>query len=125
MRKTFLEKCINLRLCRVALVLLFLVPAISSLQANPSQNKTISGVVTSATDSEPLIGVSVQVRETATGGITDIDGRELYDSKKTFAITNKMFETCPFQHFPEVNHVDFCNGHTCLFGYFSQDFTAG
>lgn len=42
---------------------LFLVPAISSLQANPSQNKTISGVVTSATDSEPLIGVSVQVRE--------------------------------------------------------------
>ena len=75
MRKTFLEKCINLRLCRVALVLLFLVPAISSLQANPSQNKTISGVVTSATDSEPLIGVSVQVRETATGGITDIDGR--------------------------------------------------
>ena len=75
MRKTFLEKCINLRLCRVALVLLFLVPAISNLQANPSQNKTISGVVTSATDSEPLIGVSVQVRETATGGITDIDGR--------------------------------------------------
>ena len=75
MRKTFLEKCINLRLCRVALVLLFLVPAISSLQANPSQNKTISGVVPSATDSEPLIGVSVQVRETATGGITDIDGR--------------------------------------------------
>ena len=52
MRKTFLEKCINLRLCRVALVLLFLVPAISSLQANPSQNKTISGVVTSATDSQ-------------------------------------------------------------------------
>lgn len=31
--------------------------------------------MTSATDSEPLIGVSVQVRETATGGITDIDGR--------------------------------------------------
>ena len=29
----------------------------------------------SATDSEPFIGVSVQVRETATGGITDIDGR--------------------------------------------------
>ena len=53
MRKTFFEKCINLRLCRVALVLFFLVPAISSLQANPSQNKTISGVVTSATDRDP------------------------------------------------------------------------
>ena len=46
MRKTFFEKCINLHLCRVALVLLLLVPAISSLQANPSQSKTISGVVT-------------------------------------------------------------------------------
>ena len=61
MRKTFFEKCINLHLCRVALVLLLLVPAISSLQAIPSQSKTISGVVTSATDNEPLIGVSVQV----------------------------------------------------------------
>ena len=73
MRKTFLEKCINLHLCRVALVLLMLVPV--SLWANPSQNKTITGVVTSGTDNEPLIGVSVQVKETSTGGITDIDGR--------------------------------------------------
>ncbi len=38
--KNILGKVHNLRLCRVALVLLFLVPAISSLQANPSQNKT-------------------------------------------------------------------------------------
>ena len=75
MRKTFLEKCINLHLCRIAWVLLLLVPAISSLQANPSQNKAVTGVVTSATDNEPLIGVSVQVKETATGGITDIDGK--------------------------------------------------
>ena len=75
MRKTFFEKCINLHLCRVALVLLLLVPAISSLQAIPSQSKTISGVVTSATDNEPLIGVSVQVKETSTGGITDMDGK--------------------------------------------------
>ena len=75
MRKTFLEKCTNLLLCRIAWVLLFFVPAVSSLQANPSQSKTITGVVTSASDSEPLIGVSVQVRETATGGITDMDGR--------------------------------------------------
>ena len=33
------KTCINLRLCRVALVLFLLVPAISSLQANPSQNQ--------------------------------------------------------------------------------------
>lgn len=75
MRKTFLEKCINLHLCHVALVLLLLVPAISSLWANPSQSKTITGVVTSSIDNEPLIGVSVQVKETATGGITDINGK--------------------------------------------------
>lgn len=73
MRKTFLEKCINLHLCRVALVLLMLVPAI--LWANPSQNKIITGVVISGTYNEPLIGVSVQVKETATGSITDMDGK--------------------------------------------------
>ena len=41
MRKTFLEKVHNqyLWLCHVALVLLLLVPAISSLQANPSQKR--------------------------------------------------------------------------------------
>lgn len=75
MRKTSLKKCINLYLCRVALVLLFIAPAISSLRANPSQSKSVTGVVTSAADNEPLIGVSVQVKEAATGGITDIDGR--------------------------------------------------
>lgn len=69
MRKTFFDKCTHFCLCRIALVALLLLPAISSLRANPSQSKTITGVVTSATDGEPLIGVSVQVRETATGGI--------------------------------------------------------
>lgn len=75
MRKTFYEKCINLHLCRVALVMLLLLPAILSLRANPSQSKTITGVVTAATDGEPLIGVSVQVKETSTGGITNMDGQ--------------------------------------------------
>ena len=51
-----------------------MVPAMSSLWANPSQSKTVTGTVTSATDGFPLIGVTVQVKETATGGITDIDG---------------------------------------------------
>lgn len=62
----------NFGLCRVALAILLLLPAISSLQA---QNKTVTGVVTSAAESEPLIGVSVQVKETAAGTITDLDGR--------------------------------------------------
>ena len=90
MRKTFLEKCINLHLCRVALVLLLLVPAISSLQAIPSQSKTISGVVTSATDNEPLIGVSVQVKETSTGGITDMDGK--------YSVTAQTGQTLVFSY---------------------------
>ncbi len=75
MRKTFFDKRTDFHLCRIVLVVLLLLPAISSLWANPSQSKAISGVVTSAADGEPLIGVSVRVKETATGGITDIDGR--------------------------------------------------
>ena len=77
MRKTFLEKVHNqyLWLCHVALVLLLLVPAISSLQANPSQKKTVTGTVTAGMDNEPLIGVSVRVKEViGTGSITDING---------------------------------------------------
>ena len=46
----------------------------NSLWANPSQSKTVTGTVTSATDGFPLIGVSVQIKETLKGGITDIDG---------------------------------------------------
>lgn len=69
-----MEKGINLHLCRIALVLFCLASAIYSLQANPSQSKTIKGVVKSSTDNEPLIGVSVQVKGTSIGSITDIDG---------------------------------------------------
>lgn len=101
MRKTFFEKCINLHLCRVALVLLLLVLAISSLQAIPSQSKTISGVVTSATDNEPLIGVSVQVKETSTGGITDMDGK--------YSVTAQTGQTLVFSYI----------------GYKSQEFKVG
>ena len=95
MRKTFLEKCINLRLCRVVLALLLLAPAMSSLWANPSQNKTITGVVTSGTDNEPLIGVSVQVKETATGGITDIDGK--------FSVSAQTGQTLVFSYIGYVS----------------------
>lgn len=95
MRKTFLEKCINVHLCRVVLVLLLLAPAMSSLWANPSQNKTITGVVTSGTDNEPLIGVSIQVKETATGGITDIDGK--------FSVSAQTGQTLVFSYIGYVS----------------------
>ncbi len=72
MRKTFFEKCIHLNVCNIVWLFL-LLPAVS-LTANPSQNKTVAGVVTSATDGEPLIGVSILVKESATGTITGLDG---------------------------------------------------
>lgn len=75
MKKTFLGKCTFVHLCRLALVMLMLLPAVSSLQANPAQDKTISGVVRSATDNEPLVGVSVLVKGTTNGTITDFDGK--------------------------------------------------
>lgn len=37
--------------------------------------KTVSGVVTSSEDKQPLVGVSVVVKGTANGTITDIDGK--------------------------------------------------
>lgn len=71
MRKTFSLKCINCRLCSITL--LMLLPIIG-LWANPSQSKTISGIVISAADAEPLIGVSVLIKGTSVGTITDFDG---------------------------------------------------
>ena len=73
MRKTFFRKCINLRLCGIALLMLLFFPAIA-LRANPSQERTVSGVVTSSSDGETLIGVSVVVKGTTNGTVTDFDG---------------------------------------------------
>jgi TonB-linked SusC/RagA family outer membrane protein len=74
MRKTFSKKGIDRRLCRMALLLFLLLPA-TTLRANPSQDKSISGIVTSSVDAEPLIGVSVLVKGTSVGTITGVDGR--------------------------------------------------
>lgn len=54
--------------------MLLLIPAMA-LRANPHQERTVSGVVTSAADGEPLIGVSILVKGSVIGTITDIDGR--------------------------------------------------
>lgn len=55
---------------KIALAVLMVLPAFLSASA---QQGEVKGVVTSATDGEPLIGVSVQVGNT--GSVTDIDGR--------------------------------------------------
>ena len=66
---------------RVALALILLAGAVNGLWANPLQDKTVTGTVTSATDGMPLIGVSVQIKGTTNGSITDIDGN--YSVKAT------------------------------------------
>lgn len=42
---------------------------------NAQQSISVSGVVTDASDGSPLVGVSVQVKGTQSGTVTDIDGR--------------------------------------------------
>ena len=39
-----------------------------------SQNRTVTGVVTSSDDNQPLVGVSIVVKGTSNGTVTDIDG---------------------------------------------------
>jgi TonB-linked SusC/RagA family outer membrane protein len=56
---------------RTALALLFLVCLLAQVQA---QDVSISGKVTSADDNQPLPGVSVVVKGTATGTVSDADG---------------------------------------------------
>lgn len=73
MKKTFYRKCVNLRLCGIALLILLFFPAIA-LRANPTQEKTVSGIVTSSADGGVLIGVSVVVKGTTNGTVTDFDG---------------------------------------------------
>lgn len=71
---TFLNHCKHMLLCKIALIALMLFPAANVLQAGLASAKTITGTVVSASDNEPLIGVSVQVQGTTLGAITDLDG---------------------------------------------------
>lgn len=58
------------RLCN-----LFTVLAIFYMSFGYSQNQKITGVVTSASDGVPLIGVNVIIKGTQTGTTTDFDGK--------------------------------------------------
>lgn len=66
-------------MCFLAAVILFLLPArvvnAASASVSVSQSISVSGVVTSSADNMPLIGVSVQIKGTTNGTITDLDGR--------------------------------------------------
>ena len=75
MSKHLFRKCTFVHMCFLAMAMLLCFPA-SGVNAAPAsqENLTVSGVVTSAADQLPLIGVSVQVKGTSNGSITDLDG---------------------------------------------------
>ncbi|MFV0364936.1 MAG: SusC/RagA family TonB-linked outer membrane protein [Mangrovibacterium sp.] len=70
------------------IALLFTVLVIG-LQAVMAQNKTITGTVTSAEDGMPLPGVTVVVKGTTIGTLTDIDGK--YTIKAPATATALMY----------------------------------
>lgn len=73
MRKTFFRQCSNLRLHHVILLMCLLLTA-TTLRGATNQNNPVSGTVTSLAEEEPLPGVTVTVKGTSTGTVTDQDG---------------------------------------------------
>ncbi|MGM9734174.1 MAG: carboxypeptidase-like regulatory domain-containing protein, partial [Prevotella sp.] len=62
--------------CKMMLTAILLsLPLMSFFGSAALLAKTVTGVVTSATDNEPLIGVTVKVEGSASGTITDFDGK--------------------------------------------------
>lgn len=56
-------------------LLLFIFLVFSSAYLGYAQTGTISGVVTSGDDGAPIPGVNIIIRNTATGTVTDVDGK--------------------------------------------------
>ena len=73
MRKTFFNEYVCRSWCRAAWTI-FLLLSFTVLWANPMQQKLLTGTVVSELDREPLIGVSVLVKGTTNGTITNLDG---------------------------------------------------
>ncbi len=56
-------------------LLLGILVANATIAGNALQKKTVTGLVTDASTGEPLIGVSIVIKGTTTGAISDIDGK--------------------------------------------------
>ena len=100
MSKHLFRKCTFVHMCFLAMAMLLCFPA-SGVNAAPAsqENLTVSGVVTSAADQLPLIGVSVQVKGTSNGSITDLDGNYSVSvaSGQTLAFSYIGFKTQEIQ----------------------------
>ena len=94
MRKTFFRTSISSRLCGIVLFMLLLFQAMA-LRANPLQERIVTGAVTSSADGEALIGVSVRVKESSTGTVTDIDGK--------YSLSVRSGETLVFSY---IGHLE-------------------
>jgi len=87
MNRTLKNLCHNWHICRVAMIALLLLLGVGTISA---QSLTVKGVVTSASDNEPLIGASVTVKGSSSGSITDIDG--------AYSIAAKVGQTLVFSY---------------------------
>jgi TonB-dependent starch-binding outer membrane protein SusC len=66
----------KLKLALLALVVLLVAPSVSNANANAMQGKKlVSGVVTDQKNNSPLPGLTVVVKGTSVGTVTDIDGK--------------------------------------------------
>lgn len=76
MRRKPLDYSQDTWFCKMMLTAMLLaLPLMSFFSSASLSAKTVTGVVTSATDNEPLIGVTVKVEGSALGTITDFDGK--------------------------------------------------
>lgn len=79
------KKFKGIKSIRILFLLMLFAPILSRADTTVSNNsnteaRTISGTVTSADEGLPLIGVTVSVKGTSTGTITDIDGKWSLDA---------------------------------------------
>ena len=61
-----------------------------------AQNQTVTGVVISEEDGQPVIGASVRVENTQLGAITDVDGK--------FRISNVPTKFCEYVDYQLYRH---------------------
>ena len=104
MRKTFFNDQVR-ALYRAAWTIFLLLP-FTVLCANSMQQKLLKGTVTSETDGEPLIGVSVLVKGTTNGTITNLDGE--------YSLHVSNGETLVFSYVGYINQEIAYNGQSSL-----------
>lgn len=104
--KTKIRIMMKIQLRGIGLMMMLLLSAMTM------QAMTLKGVVTDKTNKEPLIGATVQINGSITGGITDLDGKfELSGVKKgiyTLVISYISYRTAQIQVWvsgdsPELN----------------------